>query len=95
MLKDALSEVFEENYKRQDNEAFLNLVDPYSKGRSDAAVREMIEAIYYKAGSSSWPKKWISGLSGLYEVASVKEFERSEVIKELMKLGMMASVNQR
>ena len=43
----------------------------------------MIEAIYYKAGSSSWPKKWISGLSGLYEVASVKEFERSEVIKEL------------
>ena len=83
MLKDALSEVFEENYKRQDNEAFLNLVDTYSKGRSDAAVREMIEAIYYKAGSSSWPKKWISGLSGLYEVASVKEFERSEVIKEL------------
>ena len=83
MLKDALSEVFEENYKRQDNEAFLNLVDTYSRGRSDAAVREMIEAIYHKAGSSSWPKKWISGLSGLYEVASVKEFERSEVIKEL------------
>ena len=83
MLKDALSEVFEENYKRQDNEAFLNLVDTYSKGRSDAAVREMIEAIYHKAGSSSWPKKWISGLSGLYEVASVQEFEVSEVIKEL------------
>lgn len=32
MLKDALAQVFEDNYAREDNEAFINLIDTYSKG---------------------------------------------------------------
>ena len=52
MLKDALAQVFEDNYAREDNEAFINLIDTYSKGRNDSAVRQMVEDIYYKAGSS-------------------------------------------
>ena len=60
MLKDALAQVFEDNYAREDNEAFINLIDTYSKGRNDSAVRQMVEDIYYKAGSSSWPRKWMN-----------------------------------
>ena len=63
-LKDVMDEVFEKNYKKGD-EAFLTLIDTYSKGRSDNAVRQMVEQIYKVSASSSWPVKWIEALSDL------------------------------
>lgn len=84
MLKDALAQVFEDNYSREDNEAFINLIDTYSKGRNDSAVRQMVEDIYYKAGSSSWPRKWMNSLLRLYDIKSAKQLENSEIIKEIV-----------
>lgn len=84
MLKDALAQVFEDNYAREDNEEFINLIDTYSKGRNDSAVRQMVEDIYYKAGSSSWPRKWMNSLLRLYDIKSVKQLEDSEIIKEIV-----------
>lgn len=84
MLKDALAQVFEDNYAREDNEAFINLIDTYSKGRNDSAVRQMVEDIYYKAGSSSWPRKWMNSLLRLYDIKSAEELEDSEIIKEIV-----------
>lgn len=84
MLKDALAQVFEDNYAREDNEEFINLIDTYSKGRNDSAVRQMVEDIYYKAGSSSWPRKWMNSLLRLYDIKSAKLLEDSEIIKEIV-----------
>lgn len=84
MLKDVLAQVFEDNYAREDNEAFINLIDTYSKGRNDSAVRQMVEDIYYKAGSSSWPRKWMNSLLRLYDIKSAKQLEDSEIIKEIV-----------
>lgn len=84
MLKDALAQVFEDNYAREDNEAFINFIDTYSKGRNDSAVRQMVEDIYYKAGSSSWPRKWMNSLLRLYDIKSAKQLEDSEIIKEIV-----------
>lgn len=84
MLKDALAQVFEDNYAREDNEAFINLIDTYSKGRNDSAVRQMVEDIYYKAGCSSWPRKWMNSLLRLYDIKSAKQLEDSEIIKEIV-----------
>lgn len=84
MLKDALAQVFEDNYAREDNEEFINLIDTYSKGRNDSAVRQMVEDIYYKAGSSSWPRKWMNSLLRLYDIKSAKQLEESEIIKEIV-----------
>lgn len=84
MLKDALAQVFEDNYAREDNEAFINLIDTYSKGRNDSAVRQMVDDIYYKAGSSSWPRKWMNSLLRLYDIKSAKQLEDSEIIKEIV-----------
>lgn len=84
MLKDALAQVFEDNYARENNEAFINLIDTYSKGRNDSAVRQMVEDIYYKAGSSSWPRKWMNSLLRLYDIKSAKQLEDSEIIKEIV-----------
>lgn len=84
MLKDALAQVFVDNYAREDNEEFINLIDTYSKGRNDSAVRQMVEDIYYKAGSSSWPRKWMNSLLRLYDIKSAKLLEDSEIIKEIV-----------
>lgn len=84
MLKDALAQVFEDNYAREDNEEFINLIDTYSKGRNDSAVRQMVEDIYYKSGSSSWPRKWMNSLLRLYDIKSAKQLEDSEIIKEIV-----------
>ena len=84
MLKDALAQVFEDNYAREDNEEFINLIDTYSKGRNDSAVRQMVEDIYYKAGSSSWPRKWMNSLLRLCDIKSAKQLEDSEIIKEIV-----------
>lgn len=84
MLKDALAQVFEDNYAREDNEEFINLIDTYSKGRNDSAVRQMVEDIYYKARSSSWPRKWMNSLLRLYDIKSAKQLEDSEIIKEIV-----------
>ena len=84
MLKDALAQVFEDNYAREDNEEFINLIDTYSKGRNDSDVRQMVEDIYYKAGSSSWPRKWMNSLLRLYDIKSAKQLEDSEIIKEIV-----------
>ena len=44
----------------------------------------MVEDIYYKAGSSSWPRKWMNRLLRLYDIKSAKQLEDSEIIKEIV-----------
>ena len=43
-----------------------------------------MEDIYYKAGSSSWPRKWMNSLLRLYDIKSAKQLEDSEIIKEIV-----------
>lgn len=83
MQKDVMAELFEENYEREGNEAFLRLVDAYHKGRNDDAVRQMVEQIYKTSSSSSWPKKWIENLKSFYNIESAEALRQSHVMKEI------------
>lgn len=83
MAKDVIAEVFESNYARENNRAFLELVDTYHTGRNDSSIREMVEEIYNKSQSSSWPKQWIKGLNKLYGTASLEELENAPIIIEI------------
>ena len=71
---EVIAELFEVNYGRDDNTAFLNLIDSYSSGRNDTAVRELVTKIYHEAESASWPLKWISSLSENYHIKDAAEF---------------------
>ena len=82
LLKDVMDEVFEKNYKKGD-EAFLTLIDTYSKGRSDNAVRQMVEQIYKVSASSSWPVKWIEALSDLYDIDDPQKLNGSDIINDI------------
>ncbi len=82
--KDVLDQIFEKNYSREGNEAFLQLVENYSSSRSDANVREMVENIYQKSQSSSWPGEWISSLLLPFE-SGEDDFEGNTLISALLR----------
>lgn len=64
---DVIEQVFEANYNRKNNEAFLELIDVYSDSKGDKKVRDMVSAIYSKSLSAPWPKKWIESLNNAYQ----------------------------
>ena len=82
--EDVLTEVFEDNYVREDNEAFLQLIDAYAGSRSDQVVRDMVSKIYHQSASDSWPKEWIENLSCLYEVEEEEELLKSQIMREII-----------
>ena len=45
-IKEVKDELEKQTGQREDNEEFINLIDTYSKGRNDSAVRQMVEDIY-------------------------------------------------
>ena len=83
LQKDTLSELFEEEYEKEDNEQFLSLIDAYSASRSDDAVKDMVEQIYNMSESDSWPKEWIKRLLNVYEAESADEFLQSDFMNSV------------
>ena len=86
---EVIAELFESNYTKEDNEAFLKLIDSYSSGRNDNAVRDMVLKIYHEAESASWPLKWIEGLSQIYHIEDEKELLQTDMIKNITDYVLM------
>ena len=86
---EVIADLFESNYTREDNEAFLKLIDSYSSGRNDNAVRDMVLKIYHEAESASWPLKWIEGLSQIYHVENEEELLQTDMIKNITDYVLM------
>ncbi|MBQ2283522.1 MAG: helicase-exonuclease AddAB subunit AddA [Agathobacter sp.] len=80
---DILKEVFEENYGKEDNEAFLKLIDTYSGKRNDSAVKDMVSKIYHMSLSSAWPMEWIADLTGSYQADNIDNLKYAPVLREI------------
>lgn len=78
--EEVLAELFEKNYQEK-NEAFIDLIDTYSKSKSDEAVREMVKKIYDSACSNSWPYEWLEGIKEGYKADTVEEFSNAYTTK--------------
>lgn len=81
---DVLAEVFEQNYAKEEAEAFLAFVDAYSGKRNDQAVRDMVSKLYHVSSSASWPKKWLMDLHKMYDVENVEELLDTSVLKGIV-----------
>ncbi|MBM7694007.1 ATP-dependent helicase/nuclease subunit A [Peribacillus deserti] len=68
MKDEAMEELFEEHYAQADNERFFKVVDAYSNDRSDAALQDIIRALYEFSMSHPDPGRWLSSLVELYNV---------------------------
>lgn len=59
---DALDEVFEACYAREDDplERFLALVDRYGGSQGDGALRRTVQGLYKQSRSLPWPDEWLA-----------------------------------
>ncbi len=69
LLRDeALDELFEEEYGKEENDEFYQLVDTFSSDRSDAQLQMIVNRLYDFAKSHPHPEEWLSRLPQLYDV---------------------------
>jgi ATP-dependent helicase/nuclease subunit A len=92
LLRDeALQELFEDYYSREDNLQFLDVVDRYTSDRSDAEIQEIVRKMYEFSQSTPSPSTFLDELLLQYKVnentrisdLSFMPFLMNEVRKQL------------
>ncbi|HEU5139568.1 MAG TPA: helicase-exonuclease AddAB subunit AddA [Bacillales bacterium] len=68
MREEVIGELFEEEYGKENNEAFYELVDRYSGDRSDVALQMLVEKLYDFSRSHPDPDQWLDDMAYRYRV---------------------------
>lgn len=84
MKQDVLERLLEKKYE-EGNDAFLQLADIYTSGRSDDGLKELILQLYGYAQSYPWPKKWLADAVRAYQMSTVEELGNSASMDSLMR----------
>ncbi|QJX61310.1 helicase-exonuclease AddAB subunit AddA [Niallia circulans] len=68
LLRDeCLEDLFEEEYGKENNLAFFDLVDAFTNDRSDDALQRMIQEIYDFSRSNPFPSAYLQSLIEMYD----------------------------
>lgn len=67
LREEVLDDFMEEEYGREGNEGFYQLVDTFSSDRSDEELQKMIQTLYDFSQSHPRPDDWLEGLSQMYD----------------------------
>ncbi|MCM2533733.1 helicase-exonuclease AddAB subunit AddA [Neobacillus pocheonensis] len=65
---EVMDELFEDEYGKNDNEAFFKLVDSFTSDRSDAALTGIVQTIYDFARSNPLPEQYLQSIISMYDV---------------------------
>ncbi|MCD7034892.1 helicase-exonuclease AddAB subunit AddA [Metabacillus sp. GX 13764] len=84
LIDEVLDDLFEEEYGKEDNEPFFDLVDRYSSDRSDAALQNLIRELYNFSRSHPEPVKWLENMALQYEEAGNKPLEDQPFYKFML-----------
>jgi ATP-dependent helicase/nuclease subunit A len=70
LKQEVMEDLFEKWYGAEDieEEGFFAVVDRFSNDRSDAAVEELILALYHFAIQNPWPDAWLDELATAYNI---------------------------
>ncbi len=68
LIDEVLDEMFEEEYSREDNEEFFDLVDRYTSDRSDLELQSLIRELYFFSRSHPAPSVWLDQLAEMYDI---------------------------
>jgi len=74
MKLEALEELFEEQYEKEDNRDFFDLLESYGGNRDDQAVMNMVLDLYDFVRSSPWPEKWLTEKTEALKVPEGTDF---------------------
>ncbi|MBM7653735.1 helicase-exonuclease AddAB subunit AddA [Neobacillus cucumis] len=81
---EVMEELFEEEYGKQDNESFFNLVDSFTNDRNDAALMDIVRSIYDFAQSNPTPDSYLEKIVSMYQVEETTSIEELPFIDALL-----------
>ena len=79
LREEILEELLEEAYEQRD-EAFLELVECYSPGKTDEGLKELIQKVYEASVSHPFPEKWLQQCLEVYRVDNKEELRKARWI---------------
>lgn len=85
---DIINELLEEHYTNED-EDFIDLIESYTTGKTDANLEELIQEIHTFAMSHPWPEEWLDRCVDAMSIDNASDLEESswiDIIRQHLKL---------
>lgn len=83
MQEEVLETLFEEEYGKEGNEPFFDLVDRFTNDRNDVALQKLILDLYDFSRANPSPADWLDAMVGLYKTANVQSLDELPFIQLL------------
>lgn len=87
LQSDVLKELIEEYYAEA-GEEFLNFVECYAPGKTDAALEEYIIKLFLFSESYEWPEQWLKEQAEAFAFENEEAFIKSDLVKAVMQETM-------
>lgn len=85
LLRDeVLEELFEEEYGREGNDAFFELVDTFTNDRSDLALQDIVRELYDFARANPSPEQYLDSIVQMYDVGETTNIEQLPFVQSLL-----------
>ncbi|WP_102271873.1 helicase-exonuclease AddAB subunit AddA [Cytobacillus massiliigabonensis] len=85
LLRDeVLEELFEEEYGREGNDDFYELVDTFTNDRSDLALQDIVRELYDFSRANPSPEQYLDSIVQMYDVDETTEIEELPFVKDLL-----------
>ncbi|PYZ95097.1 helicase-exonuclease AddAB subunit AddA [Salipaludibacillus keqinensis] len=82
--EEVIDDMFEEEYGKDDNQVFFDLVDQYSGDRSDDKLRSLVLHLFSFSRSHPQPFQWLDGIIDNYELKQVSDVGELSWAKEAL-----------
>ncbi|KJS01591.1 MAG: ATP-dependent helicase [Peptococcaceae bacterium BRH_c4a] len=74
MKLEVLNDLFEDQYEKEENGDFFELLECYGGNRDDQAVQDMVLNLFSFIQSSPWPEKWLDGMTESFNAPEGLDF---------------------
>ncbi|NLU53046.1 MAG: helicase-exonuclease AddAB subunit AddA [Clostridiaceae bacterium] len=91
MKLEALNELFDEQYEKEDNKEFFELLECYGSNRGDESLMDMVLNIHTFIQSSPWPEKWLEDMTERFKLKDGTDFAHTlwgQVILDSVRLEL-------
>ncbi|SDH04867.1 DNA helicase/exodeoxyribonuclease V, subunit A [Alteribacillus persepolensis] len=96
LREEILDGVFESQYSKENNEAFLDASERFSGDKSDEGFKQVVREVYRFSQAHPDPEKWLQDMAACYEVTGVSQMEDTPWGKEVLenvKTRLSASID--
>ena len=74
MKLEALNDIFEEQYEKENNQDFYELLESYGSNRDDQQLMDIVLNLHAFIQSSPWPEKWLEDMTEVLKIPEGTDF---------------------